>query len=438
MVETGLPILVPSIRKDRRFLNRTGMSEELLDCSFICVPIRTAQHITGTLSAVKENPFGKDDPSWLKEDERLLQIVASMIAQAAQVSRSREEEQLLKEREGQCEDNDVPLKPPNIIGNSKVMQPVYQMISKVAPATSTILILGESGVGKELVAEAIHYASGRSKRPFVKLNCAALPESIIESELFGHEKGAFTGAVSLRKGRFEMADGGTLFLDEIGEIGPGIQAKLLRVLQEREFERVGGTDTLEADVRIIAATNKNLVMKVRDGEFREDLYYRLNIIPITVPPLRERKTDILLLSDFFIEKYNRLNRKSIHRLSTPAIDMLIAYHWPGNVRELENSIERAVILSEDNVIHGYHLPPSLQMADPHFRDNSYTGTLQQKLDSIEYEMIVEALKNTRGNLSRAAERLGLTNRMMGIRARKYGIDFKAFRRASALDHDATV
>ncbi len=432
VVETGSSIMVPRIRKDRRFLNKTGMSEDLLDSAFICVPIRTGHQIIGTLSAVRDNPDTKGDAEFLRGDERLLQIVASMIAQAAQVSRSREEENMQQMREQLRDEESGQLKPPNIIGNSKVMQPVYQMISKVAPAASTILILGESGVGKELVAEAIHYASTRSDRPFIKLNCAALPESIIESELFGHEKGAFTGAVSLRKGRFELAQGGTLFLDEIGEIGLGIQAKLLRVLQEREYERVGGTETLKADVRIIAATNKNLELKVRDGEFREDLYYRLNIIPITVPPLRERKTDILLLSDFFIEKYNRLNRKDVHRISTPAIDMLTAYHWPGNVRELENSIERAVILSEDSVIHGYHLPPSLQMADPHFKDQPYAGTLQQKLDSIEYEMIVEALKFTRGNLSRAAERLGLTNRMMGIRAKKYGIDFKAYRRASGL------
>ena len=430
VVESGNSILVSTIRKDKRFLNKTGMSEELLDSAFICVPIRTGHQVIGTLSAVVENPEKSMKEDFLEGDERLLQIVASMIAQAAQVSRSREEENMLKMREQLNDEKSGPVRPPNIIGNSKVMQPVYQMISKVAPAASTILILGESGVGKELVAEAIHYASTRSDRPFIKLNCAALPESIIESELFGHEKGAFTGAVSLRKGRFELAQGGTLFLDEIGEISPGIQAKLLRVLQEREYERVGGSQTLDADVRIIAATNKNLEMRVREGKFREDLYYRLNIIPITVPPLRERKTDILLLSDFFIEKYNRLNRKIINRISTPAIDMLTAYHWPGNVRELENSIERAVILSEDSVIHGYHLPPSLQMADPHFKDQPYMGTLQQKLDSIEYEMIVEALKFTRGNLSRAAERLGLTNRMMGIRARKYGIDFKTYRRAS--------
>jgi len=424
VVESGQTIQIPLIKKDKRFLNRTGMPANLLESSFICVPIRTGIQIIGTLSVVREY---SEDLS-MEGDVTLLQILAAMIAQTAQLSRSRDEEniQKIQEQISGCED---PIKrPPNIIGNAKVLQPVYQMIQKVAPANSTILILGESGVGKELVAEAIHYASTRADRAFVKLNCAALPESIIESELFGHEKGAFTGAISHRKGRFELAQGGTLFLDEIGEISPGIQAKLLRVLQEREYERVGGSVTLKADVRIIAATNKNLEEKVRLGEFREDLYYRLNIIPITIPPLRERKTDILLLSDFFIEKYNRLNGKNIHRISTPAIDMLIAYHWPGNVRELENSIERAVILSEDQVIHGYQLPPSLQMADPHLGDQDLHGTLQQKLDAIEYEMIVETLKSTRGNLSRAAEQLGLTNRMMGIRARKYGIDFKIYRR----------
>ncbi|WP_210411458.1 sigma 54-interacting transcriptional regulator [Oceanispirochaeta crateris] len=424
VVETGRTILVPLIREDARFLNRTGTLNNLGESSFLCVPIRTGVQIIGTISVVKD--YSPD--SCLDGDEQLLQILASMIAQTAQHSRSRDEEsiQKIQEEYSGCED---PVKhPPNIIGNSKALQPVYQMIQKVAPANSTILILGESGVGKELVAEAIHYASTRAGRAFVKLNCAALPETIIESELFGHEKGAFTGALNPRKGRFELAQEGTLFLDEIGEISPGIQAKLLRVLQEREFERVGGSVTIKVDVRIIAATNKNLEEKVRSGEFREDLFYRLNIIPITVPPLRARPTDILLLSDFFIEKYNHLNGKDVHRISTSAIDMLISYHWPGNVRELENSIERAVILSEDRVIHGYHLPPSLQMADPHLGTREIHGTLQQKLDSIEYEMIVETLKSTRGNLSRAAEQLGLTNRMMGIRARKYNIDFKTFRR----------
>lgn len=425
VVETGKTIKVPRIRKDSRFLNKTRMSDDLLDSAFLCVPIRTGIQIIGTLSVV--SPAVIDDMSTIDSDVQLLQILAVMIGQTAQLSRMREEEniQKIQEQSSDCED---PVKrPPNIIGNAKVLQPVYQMIQKVASVNSTILLLGESGVGKELVAEAIHYASNRADRSFVKLNCAVLPESIIESELFGYEKGAFNAAISQRKGRFELAQGGTLFLDEIGDISLSIQTKLLRILQEGEFERVGGLETLKADVRIIVASNRNLEQKVREGVFREDLYYRLNIIPITIPALRERKTDILLLSDHFIEKYNRLNNKSINRISTPAIDMLIAYHWPGNVRELENSIERAVILSEDKVIHGFHLPPSLQIADPHLGYTDFQGNLQQKLDSIEYEMIIESLKSTRGNLSRAAEQLGLTNRMMGIRARKYGIDFKNYR-----------
>ena len=282
-------------------------------------------------------------------------------------------------------------------------------------------------VGKELVARAIHDSSNRNEAPFVTLNCAALPESIIESELFGHERGAFTGAVSERKGRFELADGGTIFLDEIGELGLSMQAKLLRVLQEREFERVGGVKTLRTDVRVLAATNRNLEEEVRTGSFREDLYYRLNIIPLTVPPLRERKADILPLVNHFIEKTNRRNGLNIQRISTPAIDMLMAYHWPGNVRELENCIERAAILSEDGVIHGNHLPPTLQVASPVHREGVSEGSLQQRLDALEYELLVDGLKATKGNLSKSAEMLGLTNRQIGIRMRKYGLSFREFR-----------
>jgi Nif-specific regulatory protein len=275
------------------------------------------------------------------------------------------------------------------------------------------------------VANAIHYKSFRAEKPFIKFNCAALPESIVESELFGHERGAFTGASAQRQGRFELADSGTIFLDEVGELSQSIQAKLLRIIQEKEFERVGGSKTIKVDVRIIAATNRNLEDLVREGAFREDLYYRLNIFPITVPPLRERKTDILLLADYFVEKYNATNHKGVRRISTTAIDMLMRYHWPGNVRELQNCIERAVILSEDNVIHGYHLPPTLQTAES--SGTPYTGTLQQKLDAIENEMIIEALKRTKGNMSRAAAQLGLSDRIMGLRMKKFDIDYRKFR-----------
>ncbi|NTW48561.1 MAG: sigma 54-interacting transcriptional regulator, partial [Chlorobiales bacterium] len=324
------------------------------------------------------------------------------------------------------ESSDVEVdRPANIIGNSKPMRSVFKMIDKISKTNATVLILGESGVGKELVANAIHYKSRRANRPFIKFNCAALPESIIESELFGHERGAFTGAAAARKGRFELADGGTVFLDEVGELSLTIQAKLLRILQEREFERVGGSKTLKVDVRVIAATNRNLEENIQRGQFREDLYYRLNIFPITVPPLRERKADTLLLADYFVEKYNQINSKGVRRISTAAIDMLMRYHWPGNVRELENCIERAVILSEDSVIHGYHLPPTLQTAES--SGTPYKGPLQQRLDAIEYEMIVEALKSTKGNMSKAAAELGLTDRIMGLRVKRFSIDFRNFR-----------
>ena len=250
----------------------------------------------------------------------------------------------------------------NIIGTSGPMRQVYEQINQVAHTNTTALIRGESGTGKELIAHAIHYNSPREKKAFVKVSCAALPDSLIESELFGYEKGAFTGAHARRKGRFELAEGGTLFLDEIGDINPSTQVKLLRVLQEREFERIGGTETIRANVRLITATNKDLETAIAEGKFREDLYYRLNVFTIFVPPLRDRKSDLLLLSDHFLQKYSKEHRKDIRRISTPAIDMLTSYHWPGNVRELENVVERAVLVCDGGVIHGHHLPPTLQTA----------------------------------------------------------------------------
>jgi len=316
-------------------------------------------------------------------------------------------------------------RPSNIIGSSGAMQAVYDMIAQVSKSDATVLIRGESGVGKELVAHAIHYNSLRAERPFIKVNCAALPETVIESELFGHEKGAFTGAVAERKGRFELAEGGSIFLDEIGDFSPATQIKLLRVLQEREFERVGAATPIKADVRIIAATNRDLDALIAEDRFRQDLYYRLNVFPIHVPPLRERRSDILLLADHFVEKHSRRNHKSVRRISTPAIDMLSAYHWPGNVRELENCIERAVLLTTDEVIHGHHLPPTLQTAEA--SGTVVSGTLQAALDNVEREMLVEAIKSARGNMAKAARGLGISERLIGLRVAKYGIDFRRFR-----------
>jgi Nif-specific regulatory protein len=299
------------------------------------------------------------------------------------------------------------------------------MLQQVAPSDASVLISGESGTGKELIAAEIVRLSKRSGNPFLKINCAALPESIIESELFGHEKGSFTGAVQQRKGRFELADKGTIFLDEIGDLPPQIQVKLLRVLQEREIERVGGTQTIKIDVRLIAASNKNLESEMREGRFREDLFYRLNVFPLRLPPLRERKSDIMLLADYFTEKYSEKNGKLIKRISSPAIDLLTSYSWPGNIRELENCIERAVILSTDSVIHSYNLPPSLQSAVSTHTEP--VTTLEAALSRLEKELIIEALTISGGNMSAAAHNLGISDRQIGLRIHHYGINFREFR-----------
>jgi len=453
VVETGKPNVVPRIDDEPLFLDRTRSrtDENKEELCFICVPIKAGTEVIGTLSADRRIPVPAENGSkkLRRKSDRidilqyyvdLLSIIAAMIAQAVRFKQLDDEEKGISpaakashpEYSGYpIEDGDfeeeVPdeQRPDNIIGNTKPMMGLFRMINKISKTNATALILGESGVGKELVANAIHYKSSRNGKPFIKFNCAALPESIVESELFGHEKGAFTGAASLRRGRFELADTGTIFLDEVGELSLTTQAKLLRIIQEKEFERLGGAKTVKTDVRIIAATNRNLEEQIQQGTFREDLYYRLNIFPITVPALRERKTDILLLADYFIEKFNTANHKGIRRISTTAIDMLMRYHWPGNVRELQNCIERAVILSEDNVIHGYHLPPSLQTAES--SGTPYIGDLQQKLDSIEKEMIIEALKRTKGNMTKAAAQLGLSDRIMGLRMKKFQIDYKKFR-----------
>jgi Nif-specific regulatory protein len=274
------------------------------------------------------------------------------------------------------------------------------------------------------VAHAIHYNSPRANKPFIKVSCAALPDSLIESELFGYEKGAFTGAEARKKGRFELAEGGTLFLDEIGDINLTTQVKLLRVLQEHEFERLGGTETIKVNVRMIAATNKDVERAIAAGTFREDLYYRLNVFPIFVPPLRERKADLLLLVDHFLEKFSSEHHKDIKRISTPAIDMLMSYHWPGNVRELENTLERSVLMCDGQVVHGHHLPPSLQTAEA-----SGTVTRVSLSDAVagfEKDLIQDTLKTTRGNRAKAARLLDTTERVLNYKVRKYAIDVKRF------------
>jgi len=425
VVATGQPMIIPDIEEEPSFLDRTGArkGQQKRRISFICVPIKSGNKVIGAFSVDRLQESGID----LDDDVRLLTIVASMIARAVKLRQDAEEEKLrlIEENSRLQKELKDRFQPDNMIGNAQVMQEVFDLISQVSTSEATVLIRGESGTGKELVAHAIHYNSLRADQPFVKVNCAALPESVIESELFGHEKGAFTGAVSSRKGRFEMADGGTIFLDEIGELSPMTQVKLLRVLQEREIERVGGSETIKINVRIIAATNRNLEEEIKTSTFREDLYYRLNVFPIHIPPLRERKTDCMLLSDFFTEKYSKRNRKHIKRISSTAIDLIMSYHWPGNVRELENCIERAVLLSTDQVIHAYHLPPSLQSAES--SDTGIHTTLQQAVDNLEVELIREALKSYRGNMAKAARKLGITERIMGLRVKKYDIDYRRYR-----------
>jgi Nif-specific regulatory protein len=295
----------------------------------------------------------------------------------------------------------------------------------VAKSNANVLLLGESGTGKELVANAIHYNSLRAGKPLVKVNCAALPANLVEAELFGYEKGAFTGAHQQKAGKFELASGGTIFLDEIGSLPVESQGKLLRVLQERELERLGATKIIKVNVRLIAATNKDLASAVEEGAFREDLFYRLNVYPIYLPPLREREADVLLLADYFLEKYAEEYGKDIRRISTPAIDALVRYHWPGNVRELENCMERAILLCEDQVIHSYHLPPTLQTAED--TGTQQTQSLGEAMETFERELLIDALKTSRGNMRQAARALQTTERIFGYKIKKHGINPKQYK-----------
>jgi len=425
VIETGKAVTIPKISQEPLFLNRTDSrkTKQNQELSFICVPVKKGSQVIGALSF--DMPF--DESYSLKDGKKLMSVVATMVARhVINLETIRlEKEHLRKENIKLRNELENRYRITDIIGNSNKMREVYQMISQVSKSNATVLIRGESGTGKELVANSIHYNSLRSKGPFVKVNCAALPDNLIESELFGHEKGSFTGAIKQKLGKFEMANKGTIFLDEIGSVGIEVQVKLLRILQEKEFERVGGYQTIKTDVRVITATNKNLEQAVEQDTFRHDLYYRLNVFPIYMPPLRERKTDILLLVDHFLEKYASENHKTIRRFSTPAIDMLMDYHWPGNVRELENCIERAVLLCEEGVVHSYHLPPTLQTG-------SESGTLpvlslEDAVANLEKEMVIDALKNTRGNITLAAELLKTTVRKFSYKANKYSVDYRHYR-----------
>ncbi|MDR3073570.1 MAG: sigma 54-interacting transcriptional regulator [Deltaproteobacteria bacterium] len=430
ILETGLPVALRSgtdipVALHRGNLRTLGKEEAAL----FAVPLVHEETVLGALFA--DRLFA--DSIAAEEDLRLLQVIASLVAQAlavrfefearhsAVVEENRRLQTLLH---GQFHAR-------GMVGNSAALQAVLGELTQVAGSNATVLIRGESGTGKELAASAIHANSQRAGKPFVRLNCAALPEGLVESELFGHERGAFTGATGMRKGRFEMAHGGTLFLDEVGDLTAMTQAKLLRVLQEKEFERVGGTQTIHADVRLIAATNRDLERMVADGAFRQDLYYRLSVFPILLPPLRERREDIMPLATHFSEKYGQENGRRITRVSPEATALLTAYPWPGNIRELENVIERAVILcGPSGVIEAAHLPPALQGAPlenaPPAAMNC--GSLDAALAQIEKRMITNALAGAKGNMAKAAQALGITERIMGLRMKKYGLSFKSFRK----------
>lgn len=432
VVATGEPMVVPRVSQEPLFLNRTrSRGREKDELSFLCVPIKINQQTIGALSVDR-----RFQDLNLERDLRLLTIIASIIAQAGNnlLLLDREKEKLRDENlqlKGALQER---YRVGNIIGNSSRMRQVFEMIHRVAKSNATILIRGESGTGKELVANAIHYNSPRAAKPFIKVNLAALPETLVESELFGHERGAFTGALQRKQGRFELAQGGTIFLDEIGDLSPNVQLKLLRVIQEREFIRLGGTTTLKADVRIIAATHRDLEKLVADGTFREDLYYRLNVFPIYLPPLRERKTDIPLLAEHFLEKYAKENNRRAPRLSQGAIDLLMQYSWPGNVRELENVIERSLLVCDGDLLLSSHLPASLQ---PRMGICSINGnrngrhsdrlSLAAQVENLERELIIEALTATRGNQSAAAEYLDTSLRILGYKIRRYGINPKQYR-----------
>lgn len=309
-----------------------------------------------------------------------------------------------------------------IIGRSAPMKALLETLALVAPTDATVLILGESGTGKEVIANAIHQNSPRAGRPFVKVACAALPEQLLESELFGHEKGAFTGAAARREGRFQMADTGTIFLDEVGEMSGAIQTKLLRVLQERAFEPLGSNRTVTVDIRVIAATNKDLAGEVKAGRFREDLFYRLNVVPLTIPPLRERREDIALLADHFLAVFREKNKKPLKAISGKALDLLVRYDWPGNVRELENCIERAVILARDEVIVPADLPPQIHQ-QPHDSADAALGLPYGiSLDEMEKALILKTLDETGGNRTRTAEILGINRRTLQNKLKDYGIN----------------
>jgi len=419
VAQTGRPMGIANLSNEAHFLDRTGARKSLnrAELAFLCVPILYQGKVVGVLSADKL----AHQVESIEREVEILSAVAELLGKIVHFRAVEEENRRLRRMLAEAKRPKT-----NIIGRSKVIQEVLRLIDQVADTNTTVLIHGETGTGKELVARAIHDNSRRAKGPMVQVNCAAMPDTLLESELFGHEKGAFTGAITRRRGRFEEAQGGTIFLDEVGELSPVAQAKLLRVLQEREFQPLGSSRMVKVDVRVVTASNKDLEQEVATGAFRSDLYYRLNVFPIFLPPLRERGPDILLLADFFVSRYSQEFSKDVKRISTSAIDLLMSYHWPGNVRELENCLERAVLLANSEAIEAWHLPPTLQMK-PSGMQSASRGKLEALVGAFERDLITDALKDVRGNQSEAARLLGTTKRIIQYKVQKYGIDPRRFR-----------
>jgi len=423
VMKTGSPMFIPNIGEEPKFLNKTGSRPDKNGISFLCVPLELKGEILGVISADRiysEEHGGVDD------DLRVLKIVASLIAQFIKLWENYRKTDL------ECRNLKSQLKEryslPNIIGESEKFQSVLKSVIKVASTDTSVLLLGESGTGKELIAKTLHYQSHRSKGPFVAVNCAAMPDNLLEAELFGVEKGAFTGATASRAGRFELAKEGTIFLDEIGELPFGLQAKLLRVLQEKSFERVGSSRTILVNVRVIAATNKNLQEEVKKGNFRDDLYWRLNVVPIVLPSLRERKGDIPCLLNFYLNKFNQSYQKKV-QISGDVVSLFMEYRWPGNIREFANMVERLVIMAEKDII----TPDDLSLNSLSLNPGTGSGknfsiyeehTLRQEVQSLERERIIRALKENKYIQSNTAKALGITSRQLGYRIKKYGIELK--------------
>jgi len=418
----GSPIVIPNIGDEPLFLNKTGSRKAINkgNIAFLCVPVKFKNEILGVLSVDRLFVKGVS----FEEDLKLLKIISSLISQSVKLHQKVEQEKqaLIQEKEQLKHQLKNRYNIANIIGNSDRMQEVFEAVYRVAPSKANVLLRGESGTGKELIAKAIHFMGARAKNSFIKFNCASIPEGLLESELFGHEKGAFTGAMSARKGRFELADKGTIFLDEIGDLPLPLQPKILRVIQEKEFERVGGEKTLKVDVRLIAATSRELEELVSKGRFREDLYYRLNVVPIFLPPLRERKEDIPVLTEHFLEKFNKENAKAVD-INAEALHIFLNYHWPGNVRELENTIERLVVMSSDKIITSSDLPLAMREQSINSRQALSSGVpLISTLEKVEKTKILDALQKTGWVQAKAARLIGITSRQIGYKIKKYGIN----------------